>query len=103
MINGNIFTLTVSSCVYGGVSKRFRTGRQERELQIVQLSVTRCRFIAILLVLASFTAITLCVAYQRVIPKLSVYFVIDSVRKLLDTLSYICSPLKLLNQVRDFH
>jgi hypothetical protein len=33
----------------------------------------------------SFVAITLCVASQRVIPKVSVYFVIDSVRKLLDT------------------
>jgi hypothetical protein len=32
----------------------------------------------------SFTAITLCVASERVIPKVSVYFVIDSVRKLLD-------------------
>jgi hypothetical protein len=33
----------------------------------------------------SFAAITLCVASQRDIPKVSVYFVIDSVRKLLDT------------------
>jgi hypothetical protein len=37
----------------------------------------------------SFAAITLCVASERVIPKLSVYFFIDSVRKLLDTPSYI--------------
>jgi hypothetical protein len=36
----------------------------------------------------SFAAITLCVASQRVIAKVSVNFVIDSVRKLLDTLSY---------------
>jgi hypothetical protein len=36
----------------------------------------------------SFATITLCVASQRVIPKASVYFVIDSVRKLSDTLSY---------------
>jgi hypothetical protein len=36
----------------------------------------------------SSAAITLCVASQRVIPKVRVYFVIDSVRKLLDTLSY---------------
>jgi hypothetical protein len=36
----------------------------------------------------SFAAITVCVASQRVIPKASIYFVIDSVRKLLDTLSY---------------
>jgi hypothetical protein len=36
----------------------------------------------------SFTPITLCVASQRVIIVVSVYFVIYSVRKLLDTLSY---------------
>jgi hypothetical protein len=72
------------------VSRNLRTGRLERELQIVQLSATRCSFIAILWVsLVSFTAITLCVASQRVIPKVSLYFVIDSVRKLLDTLSYV--------------
>jgi uncharacterized membrane protein len=35
----------------------------------------------------SFAAITLCVASQRVF--IIVYFVIDSVRKLLDTLSYL--------------
>jgi hypothetical protein len=39
----------------------------------------------------SFAAITLCVACQWVIPKVSVYFVIDSVRKLSDTPSYIWS------------
>jgi hypothetical protein len=37
----------------------------------------------------SFDAITLCVASQRVIPKVREYFVIDSVRKLLDTPSYV--------------
>jgi hypothetical protein len=37
----------------------------------------------------SFAAITLCVASQRVFVVVSVYFVIDSVRKLLDTPSYI--------------
>jgi hypothetical protein len=36
----------------------------------------------------SFAAITLCVTSQRVILKVSVYFVIDSVRNLLDTPSY---------------
>jgi hypothetical protein len=36
----------------------------------------------------SFVAITLCVASQRVFIVVSVYFVIDSVRKLLDTPSY---------------
>jgi len=30
------------------VSKRFRTGRLERELKVVQLSATRCSFISIL-------------------------------------------------------
>jgi hypothetical protein len=33
---------------------------------------------------SEFRTITLCVASQRVIPKVNVYFVIDSVRKLLD-------------------
>jgi hypothetical protein len=37
----------------------------------------------------SFAAITLCVASQRVFIFVSVYFVIDSVRKLLDTPSYL--------------
>jgi hypothetical protein len=56
---------------------------------MVQLSATRCSCIAILRVsLVGFVAITLCVASQRVILKVSVYFVIDSVRKLLDTPSY---------------
>jgi hypothetical protein len=36
----------------------------------------------------TFTAITLCVASQRVLIGIIVYFVIDSVRKLLDTPSY---------------
>jgi len=36
----------------------------------------------------SFAAITLCIASQWMIPKVSVYFVIDSIRKLLDTPSY---------------
>jgi acyl-CoA reductase-like NAD-dependent aldehyde dehydrogenase len=36
----------------------------------------------------SFVAINLCVAPQRVIVAASVYFVIDSVRKLLDAPSY---------------
>jgi hypothetical protein len=37
----------------------------------------------------SSAAITLCVASQRVFIVVTVYFVIDSVRKLLDTPSYI--------------
>jgi hypothetical protein len=41
----------------------------------------------------SFAAITFFVVSQQVIPKVSVYFVIDSVRKLLDTPSYIARSL----------
>jgi hypothetical protein len=40
-----------------------------------------------------FAAITLCVASQRVVIVVSVYFVIDSVRKLLDTPSYVKQTL----------
>jgi hypothetical protein len=69
---------------YEGVSKSFRTGRLEWELQMVELSTTRCSCIAILWVsLVSFAAITLCFASQRVF--IVVYFVIDTVRKLLYT------------------
>jgi hypothetical protein len=76
---------------YDGVSRSFRTGRLEREQQMVQLSAIRRSCITILLVsLMSFAAITLCVASQRVIPKVRIYFVINSVRNLLDTLLYIC-------------
>jgi hypothetical protein len=77
--------------MYEGVSKSFRTGRLERELQTVQPSATRCSCIAILRVrLVSFSAITLCVASQRVFVVVIVVvdFVIDSVRKRLDTPSY---------------
>jgi hypothetical protein len=57
---------------YEGVSKIFRTGHLERELQMVQLSATRCSCIAILWVrIMSFAAITLCVASQRIILKVS--------------------------------
>jgi hypothetical protein len=34
--------------IYKGVSRSFRTGRLERELQMVQLSATKCSRIAIL-------------------------------------------------------
>jgi hypothetical protein len=72
------------------VSKSFRTVRVEREVEMVELSATRCSCIAILWVsLVSFAAITLCVASQRVFVVIVVYFVIDSVRKLLDTPSYV--------------
>jgi len=70
------------------VSKSFRTGFLEREMQMVQLSATTCSCNAILWVsLVSFAAITLCTASQRVF--VGVYFVMDSVRKLLDTPSYV--------------
>jgi hypothetical protein len=50
-----------------GISKIFRTGRLERELQVVQLSAIRCSCIAILWVgLVSFSDITICIAFQRV-------------------------------------
>jgi hypothetical protein len=55
---------------------------------MIQLSATKCSCIAIVLVsLVSFVAITLCVASQRVL--IVVYFVIESVPKLLDTPSCI--------------
>jgi hypothetical protein len=84
---------------YEGVSKSFRTVRLGRELQMVQLSATRCSHIAILWIsLVSFATITLCVASQRVIPKVSLYFVIDSVRKLFDTSSYV-PPCSVMSSV----
>jgi hypothetical protein len=79
---------TNSRLKYEVVSKSFRTGRLEREVQMVQLSATRCSCITILWVsLVYFIAITLNVASQRVF--IVVYFAIDSVRKLLDTPSYM--------------
>jgi hypothetical protein len=57
--------------------------------KMVELSATRCSYIAILWVsLMRSAAMTIYVASQRVIPNMSVYFFIDSVRKLLVTLSY---------------
>jgi hypothetical protein len=80
---------------YESLSKSFRTGRLERELQMVQLSATRRSCIAILV---SFAAIILCVASRRVFIVVSVYSVIDSVRKLLDTPSYdVDSPAWLFS------
>jgi hypothetical protein len=55
---------------------------------MVELSATRCSCIAILWgSLVSFAAITFCVASQPVFT-VSLYFVIDSVRKVLDATSY---------------
>jgi hypothetical protein len=73
---------------YKGVSKSSRTGRLERELQMVQLSATRCSYIAILWVsLVSFATITLCIGSRQVfvVVVVVVHFVIDSVRKILNT------------------
>jgi hypothetical protein len=91
--------------MYVGVSKSFRTDRLERELQMIELSATRCSCIAILWVsLVMFAAITHCVASQRVCIAVTVYFIIDSVRKLLDIPSfsrYKCISLCPVSYVRD--
>jgi hypothetical protein len=80
--------------LYESVSRSFRTGFLERELHMVYLSATRCSCIAILWAnLVSFVAITLRVASQRLFIVVVVYFVIDSVRKLLDTPSYLAQWL----------
>jgi hypothetical protein len=93
--------------VYDGISKSFRTGGLERELQMIQLSATRCSCIAILWIsLVSFAVNTLCVASQRAFIDVNGYFVIDSVRNLLATLSYshayvwraLCTSQKDLNR-----
>jgi hypothetical protein len=66
---------------------------------MVQLSANRCSCIAILSVsLVSFVAITIFVASQRVF-LVSVYFVIDSVRKLLDIHSYNSQPKSYEEQI----
>jgi hypothetical protein len=86
--------------IYEDVSKSFRTGRLEQELQMVQLSATRCSCIAILWgSLVRFAVITLCVAYQRVFIFVVVYFVIESVRKILDTPSYIGHPFNTSHSI----
>jgi hypothetical protein len=88
---------------YEGVSKSFRTGHLERELQMVQLSTIQCSCIAILWVsLVSFAAVTLYVASQQVFIFVSVHFVIDSVRKLLDIPTYFIFSTSLhCRQMRD--
>jgi hypothetical protein len=87
--------------LYEGVSKSFRTCRLERELHMIQLSATRCSCIAILWVsVVSFVAITLCIASQWVFIVVSLYSVIDSVRKFLDTPSYIIEfAISLIQQL----
>jgi hypothetical protein len=57
---------------------------------MVQLSATKRSCIAILWVsLVNFAAIILSIASERLLIVVRVYFVIDVVRKLLDTLSYL--------------
>jgi hypothetical protein len=61
--------------VYEGVSKIFRIGHLEGELQMVQFPATRFSCVAILRVtVVSFAAITLCIASQQVFIAV-VYFV----------------------------
>jgi hypothetical protein len=56
----------ICMCKYKGVFGSSRTGRLERELQMVQFSATRCSCIAILWVsLVSFAAMTLCVVLKE--------------------------------------
>jgi hypothetical protein len=86
--------------IYEGVSKSIRTGRLERQLQMEQLSATRCSCIAMLWVsIVSFAAITLYVASERVFIVVSVYFVIDSIRKLLNTPSYTDVRVELYAEI----
>jgi len=83
----NEFPRHILGYINEDVSKSFRTGLLARELQMVQRSTTRCSCIAILWVgLVSFATIIICVAFQQVF--IIIYFVIGSVRKLLDTPSY---------------
>jgi hypothetical protein len=63
-------------------------------MQMVQLSATRCRYIAILWCsLVSFAVITLCAAPQWVFIVISIYFFIGAVRKLLVIPSYLSNYL----------
>jgi len=80
--------------MYQCVSKSFRTGRMELELQMMQLSAIRFNCIAILWVsLVSFAARILCVASQQVFIIVIIYFIIDSVQKLLDTPLYVSTAV----------
>jgi hypothetical protein len=96
----NGFYLASKTVATRGCIQILQTGRLERELKMVQLSATRRSCIAILWVsLVSFAAITLWMQQQWIIPKVSVYFVIDSVRKILVTPLYII----LDEVVKDLH
>jgi hypothetical protein len=86
-IQGSIFN---SETNYEGVSKSFRTGRLERELQMVQVSATRCSCIAILWVsLMSLAAITLC----------DMSDLYSRAATVLANFSYSCVPGKCWNSV----
>jgi hypothetical protein len=75
MFNFVLFLSYILYTRYEGIYKSFRTDSLERELQMVQLSATRCSCVAILCVsLVSFAAITLRVASRRVLIVV-VYFV----------------------------
>jgi hypothetical protein len=65
-------TKTMWNADYESVSRSFWIGSLERELQMVQNSAIWCSCVAILWVsLVGFIAITLCVASQHAVPKLS--------------------------------
>jgi hypothetical protein len=91
-----------------GVSKSFRTGRLERELQMVQLSATRCSCIAILwVIIVRFAAITLCVPSQRVFIILLLLFISLSIQsgnflihpRILNIIISACSCLRIRGHV----
>jgi hypothetical protein len=90
----NLFVGKVETCTdTREYPKSFRTCHLKREQKMVQLCAPRCSCITILWVtLVSFAAITLCAASQRGF--VVVYFVMDSVRKLLDTPSYAFTTFK---------
>jgi len=77
-------------CTYEGVSRSFRTGRLEQEVQMIKLSATRCSYIAILWVsLVSFASINPLCCFSTSNIKGKRTFRYNSVRKLLDT-SLLC-------------
>jgi hypothetical protein len=89
----NIYFSLNISFRYERVLKCFQTGRLKQEMQTVQLSATRYSCFVILWVsLVSFATITLCVA-SWVFIVVSIYFIIDSVWKLLYTPLHIQSTL----------
>jgi hypothetical protein len=84
---------------YESVSKSFRTGRLERELQMEQLSAIRCSCTAILWVsVVSFAAIILCVAFNEQYQRYAYTALSTQSGNFLDTPSYLSSnisPLQL--------